>query len=140
MNNQQINNTFPTEILMDRIAILERDLVGKESVIAERDSVIIALNSSVSKLTADLNAARFLTEQLRRMIFGSKRERFESTLDSNQMALEFEPKALEIEESVKAEREQIRVSYLRQKPKKEHPGRLALPSHLPVVETIIEPS
>jgi transposase len=108
MNNQQINNTFPTEILMDRIAILERDLVGKESVIAERDSVIIALNSSVSKLTADLNAARFLTEQLRRMIFGSKRERFESTLDSNQMALEFEPKALEIEESVKAEREQIR--------------------------------
>jgi transposase len=74
------------------------------------------------------------------MIFGSKRERFESTLDSNQMALEFEPKALEIEESVKAEREQIRVSYLRQKPKKEHPGRLALPSHLPVVETIIEPS
>ncbi|HSO85598.1 MAG TPA: IS66 family transposase [Draconibacterium sp.] len=139
MDDQQKNTSFPTESLMARIAILERDLSGKESVIAERDSVIVALNSSVSKLTADLNAARFLTEQLRRMIFGSKRERFESTLDSNQMALEFEPKALEIEESVKAEREQIRVSYLRQKPKKEHPGRLALPSHLPVVEIIIEP-
>ena len=74
------------------------------------------------------------------MIFGSKRERFESVIDSHQLALEFEPKAAEIEEAVKAERELIRVAYERQKPKKEHPGRVALPSHLPVVETIIEPS
>jgi transposase len=154
MNNQQKNYSFSTQSLMARVALLENDLVVKDSVIAERDSVIaerdsviadkessiVALNSSVSKITADLNAAKFQLEQLRRMIFGSKRERFESTLDSNQLSLEFEPKALEIEESVKAERELLRVSYLRNKPKKEHPGRLALPSHLPVVETIIEPS
>jgi len=147
MNDQQKNYSFSTQSLMARVALLENNLVVKDSVIAERDSVIadkesaiVALNSSVSKITADLNAAKFQLEQLRRMIFGSKRERFESTLDSSQLSLEFEPKALEIEESVKAERELIRVSYLRQKPKKEHPGRLALPSHLPVVETIIEPS
>jgi len=48
-------------------------------------------------------------------------------------------KPSKIAEAVKLEREQIRVSYLRQKPKKEHPGRMALPSHLPVVEILIEP-
>lgn len=32
------------------------------------------------------------------------------------------------------------MAYERQKPKKEHHGRMVLPSHLPVVEIIIEPS
>ena len=126
MNDQQKSNPFSTNSLKAENAVLERTL-------AERDSVI-------AKLTSDNESYKFQIEQLRRMIFGSKRERFESVLDSQQLALEFEPKALEIEESVKAEREQIRVSYLRQKPKKEHPGRMALPSHLPVVEILIEPS
>lgn len=140
MIKQQGGNSFSTNSLMAKIAVLENGLADKNSTIAAKDSVIALLNSSVSKLTADLEAARFQNEQFRRMIFGSKRERFESPLDSNQLSLEFEPKAIEIAEAVKAERELIRVSYLRQKPKKEHPGRLALPSHLPVVETIIEPS
>ena len=125
MNDQQISNSFSTNSLKAENAVLERNL-------AERDSTIL-------KLTTDLAATKFQNEQLRRMIFGSKRERFESAIDSHQLALEFEPKALEIAEAVKLEREQIRVSYLRQKPKKEHPGRMALPSHLPVVEILIEP-
>ena len=133
MNNQQENNYFSTNSLKAEIALLKSDL-------AERDSVIATKDSAISKLTTDLEAARFQNDQLRRMIFGSKRERFESMIDSHQLALEFEPKAAEIEEAVKAERELIRVAYERQKPKKEHPGRVALPSHLPVVETIIEPS
>jgi len=126
MNNQQGSNSFSNNSLKAEIALLKSGL-------AERDSVI-------TKLTADLEAFRFQNDQLRRMIFGSKRERFESVIDSNQLALEFEPKAAEIEEAVKAEREFIRVAYERQKPKKEHPGRVALPSHLPVVEIVIEPS
>ena len=133
MNDQQKNSSFPTNSLKAENALLKSSL-------AEKDSVITSLNSSVSKLTADLEAAKFQNEQLRRMIFGSKRERFESVIGSHQLALEFEPKAVEIAEAVKLEREQIRVAYLRKKPKKEHPGRMALPSHLPVVETIIEPS
>jgi len=140
MINQQGTEPFSTEFLTERIALLESDLADKNSVILENDSTIVGLGSTISKLTADYNAAKFQIEQLRRMIFGSKRERFESAIDSHQLAFEFEPKALEIAEAVKLEREQIRVSYLRQKPKKEHPGRMALPSHLPVVETIIEPS
>lgn len=126
MNDQQKNNSFLTDSLKAKIAILENKLADKDS--------------AINKLTTDLDAARFQNEQLRRMIFGSKRERFESKIDFNQLALEFEPKAAEITEAVKTERELIRVAYERKKPKKEHHGRLALPSHLPVVETIIEPS
>ena len=126
MNDQQKSDSFSTNSLKAENAVLERNL-------AERDSVI-------AKLTSDNESYKFQIEQLQRMIFGSKRERFESAIDSHQLALEFEPKALEIAEAVKLEREQIRVSYLRQKPKKEHPGRMALPSHLPVVEILIEPS
>lgn len=133
MKNQQENNSFSTNSLEARIALLERNL-------AERDSIIATKDSAISKLTTDLDATRFQNDQLRRMIFGAKRERFVSEVDINQLSIEFEPKAVEIEEAVEAERELIRVAYERKKAKKQHPGRLALPSHLPVVETIIEPS
>lgn len=132
MDNQQKNISLSTDSLEAKIVLLENKLAYKDSVIAES-------HSTISKLTIDLDAARFQNEQLRRMIYGSKRERFESKIDSHQMSLEFEPKAAEIEEAVEAERELIRVAYERKKPKKEHHGRLALPSHLPVVETVIEP-
>jgi transposase len=126
MIKQQENETFAIKTLMAKNAILEQTLADK--------------NSTIEKLTADNEAIRFQIEQLKRMIFGSKRERFAQIIDSKQLTLEFEPKIAEIEEAVKAERELIRVSYERKKPKKEHHGRMALPSHLPVVETVIEPS
>jgi transposase len=111
-----------------------------ESSLAEKDSVILGRDTIITKLTADLELSTFQYEQLRRMIFGSKMERFISTISSEQLSLEFEPKAAEIDAVVKAERELIRVAFLRTKPKKEHQGRMALPTHLPVVETVIEPS
>jgi len=129
MKNQQET----IESLIAKNTLLERNLADANTIIIEKDS-------SISKLTIDLEAAKFQNEQLRRMIFGSKRERFVPTMDSNQLTLDFEPKTAEIEEAVKAERELIRVAYERKKTKKPHPGRLALPSHLPVVETVIEPS
>jgi transposase len=147
MINQQKNTPFSIEFLMARMAILENDLADKNvlianqtSVIANQTSVIAESETSISKLTGDLQAAMFQLEQMRRMIFGSKRERFVSIIDINQLRIEFEPLAAEIEAEVKAEREKIRVEYERKKPKKEHHGRLALPAHLPVVETIIEPT
>ena len=161
MTEQRENSTNPIDSLMARVAQLEHALATKDSVIAERNSVIAERNfaiaernsviaernsaiaakdSALSKLTADYNAVKFQLDQLRRMIFGSKKERFESPLDSNQLSLEFEPKAAEIAETVRVERELLRVEYLRKKTKKEHHGRLALPLHLPVVEIIIEPS
>ena len=147
MINPQQTGIPSTELLMARIAVLENDLAArnsaiaqKDSAIAQKESVITSLNSSLSKVTADLDAARFQAEQLRRLIFGSKRERFVPNIDINQLRIDFEPQTLQVEESVKAERELIRVAYLRKKAKKEHPGRMSLPSHLPVVETVIEPS
>ena len=133
MINQTGTDPFSTASMEARIATLEMAIVEKDSAIVEKDSAIL-------KLTTDLEAARFQNDQMRRMIFGSKRERFVQVIDINQLRLEFEPKTAEISQAVKAERELIRVEYERRKVKKEHPGRMALPSHLPVVETVIEPS
>lgn len=140
MINQQENNSFSTNSLKAEIALLQSNLADKDSLIADKDSLIEKKDSVISKLTTDLEAARFQNDQMRRMIFGSRRERFVSVIDINQLRIEFEPNASEISEVVKAERELIRVAYERRKPKKEHPGRMALPSHLPVVEIVIEPS
>jgi len=132
---------------MAKIAILEgclakknTELVKHETVIAEKETVIQEQGVAISNLKADYNAAKFELDQLRRMIYGSKRERFISTMDATQMSIEFEPKTVEIEEAVTEEREKIRVSYLRNKPKKKHPGRMKLPDNLPLEETIVEPT
>jgi transposase len=133
MENQHEKQTIHVQELLTKNALLECRLAEKDALLSEKDSAI-------SKLTSDIEAIKFQNEQMRRMIFGSKRERFISTLDVQQLSLEFEPKVAEIEEAVKSERELIRVAYERQKIKKEHPGRMTLPSHLPVVETILEPA
>ena len=146
MIKQQEKDQNLIQSLMARNALLESSLAEKITTITQRDSLIAnketlisEKESVISGLTAELEAAKFQVGQLQRMIFGSKRERFISPIDSQQLALEFEPKTAEIDEVVKSERELIRINYLRKKAKKEHPGRMALPSHLPVVETVIEP-
>ena len=140
MEGQQIPTDFTTEALSKRVAFLEAALAIKDVVISEKDVVISEKSDDLLKLSAQLEAEKFKYAQLHRMIYGSKRERFISSNFAEQLKLELEPKALEIEDAVKAERETIRISYERKKVKKAHPGRLALPSHLPVVETIIEPT
>ncbi|MDF1547247.1 MAG: transposase [Bacteroidales bacterium] len=71
---------------------------------------------------------------LKRMIFGSKSERFVAS-DDTQLSL------FDIKEEQAPEPEKTEVSYQRQKPAKEkrNPIRVALPAHLPRVEEIIEP-
>ena len=121
------------------LAIKDAAISEKDVVISEKDVVISEKSADLLKLSAELQAEKFKYAQLQRMIFGSKRERFISSTFPEQFKLDFEPKTLEIEQAVEAERETIRITYQRKKVKKAHPGRLALPSHLPVVETIIEP-
>lgn len=140
MANQQGKATLSTDLLKAQIAILEKELASKNVAIKAKEDIIIAKESTINKLTGDLNAAQFNNEQLRRMIFGSKRERFVSNMDINQLSIDFEPQTAEIEESIKAELETIRVEYQRKRTKKKHQGRLALPDHLPVVEKVIEPN
>lgn len=117
----------------------ESEIAKKESEISQKVSEIAKSTSSIVKLTADVEYLQFLNDQLRRLIFGSKRERFipEAKIEGNQLSL-FEAEA--IEKAVLEEQEKIRVEYERKKKVKEHPGRLALPSHLPVKEIILEPT
>lgn len=132
MTNQQKQQEKTIELLMAKNAINEKSLADKDAIISKYGEII-------AKLTLDIEAIKFQNEQLLRLIYGSKRERFVPTIDSQQLTLEFEPKVVEVEEAVKAERELIRLEFERKKPSKEHQGRMALPSHLLVVETIIEP-
>ena len=121
------------------LAIKDAVISEKDAVISEKDVAISDKSAELLKLSAELAAEKFKYAQLQRMIYGSKRERFISSTIPEQLKFEFEPKALEIEQAVEAERETIRIEYERKKAKKKHPGRWALPSHLPVVETIVEP-
>ena len=71
--------------------------------------------------------------ELRRMIFGAKRERF-IAVDSNQTAL------FDIPSGQPKPEEKEQISYTRNKPvSKKQPLRLELASHLPRKEEIIEP-
>jgi len=144
---------FNPEALAQRVAFLEAAIHEKDAIISQQTSIISENTSlisektslisekvdAISRLSAELQAERFKYAQLQRMIFGSKRERFVSSCLPGQMVFEFEPKTIEIEQAVAQERESIRIAYERKKIKKAHPGRLALPDHLPVVETILEP-
>jgi transposase len=140
MEALQKTEDLTPESLAQRVAFLEAAILEKDAVISDQTTIISEKTDANSRLSAELQAERFKYAQLQRLIFGSKRERFVLASIPEQLKLEFEPKALEIEQAVLAERETIRVAYERKKAKKEHPGRMALPSHLPVVETIIEPT
>jgi transposase len=128
---QKATDLTPEE-LVQRVAFLE-------AIIAENTSIISEKEDNISRLSAELQSERFKYAQLQRMIFGSKRERFVSSSLPGQMIIEFEPKTIEIEQAVAEERENIRIAYERKKNKKAHPGRLALPDHLPVIEITLEP-
>ncbi len=95
----------------------------------KREEEVEILESKVSEL-------QFQIGQLRRLAYGSKRERFiPNKEDGNQLVLPFgaEPES-------EPEKEQEAATYMRKKSKrKNHPGRLELPKHLPVEETTLEP-
>ncbi len=74
-------------------------------------------------------------DQLRKLIFGQKHERFIPDSNINQLSL-FASDAPTIDSAAIAEKQHI--EYDRKAPKK-HPGRTELPEHLPVKEVVIEP-
>lgn len=71
--------------------------------------------------------------ELQKLIFGSKRERFISDISADQLSL-FNQEEVEKDNPVV---EKEKISY--ERAKKKHPGRQALPDHLPVQEIVIEP-
>jgi transposase len=93
------------------------------------------LEVTIDKMQAQISQMQFQIDQMNRLLYGAKRERFISNADENQLSLPFN-----VPQEETPEKEKEVISYVREKNKrKEHPGRLALPSHLPVEEIILEP-
>ncbi|MGB3080841.1 MAG: IS66 family transposase [Saprospiraceae bacterium] len=89
-----------------------------------------------NELKIEVNLLRQELNQLKQMIFGSKRERFIAEINSNQLSLFVTEEQTNVSDSGE---EKQHIEYDRQSPKK-HPGRTELPEHLPVEEVIIEPN
>ena len=147
MQNEQ--NITP-EFVEEKLFLLE-NLAQKESVnsaliteiiqlTAEKTKLLLEANelaSKVDEMNSTIEDLKFQIAQLKRMFFGAKRERFESNEHPDQLTIPFEFNDEKTEAVIEADKQQI--SYERSKPAKPHPGRLNLPSHLPVNEIIIEP-
>lgn len=100
------------------------------------DTMILVSKKEYERLQYNVTHLSNQLADLKRMIFGSKSERFVPVAD-NQLSL-FENLESKVEVQ---EQEKIEVNYSRNKPNKEkkHPVRNVLPSHLPRVEETIEP-
>ena len=87
----------------------------------------LSLQDEVNYLTHQL-------AELKKLIFGSKRERFISSVDPGQTTLFDLPEAEPVEET------QEEITYIRKKSEgKKQPLRTELPAHLPRKEEVIEP-
>lgn len=86
------------------------------------------------ELKQELALLRQELSQLKKMIFGSKREQFIAEANSNQLSI-FDPEVESLDMSEKAKQH---LEFDRKVARK-HPGRTELPEHLPVEEVVIEP-
>ena len=112
-------------ILKNEAVIAEKEaaIADKEAAIADKDAVISEREKTINKLDGDVAYLKFQNEQMRRLIFGSKRERFVPQIHPDQLTINFEPQVAEIEAAVLEERKKIRVEYERKASKKQHPGK-----------------
>jgi len=96
----------------------------------------VVSKAEYDKLLQEFQTLKFQLSELQRMIFGSKSERFISTIDG-QIDL-FTGTSL----SEQAKQEKQKISYTRTvgTKNKQKPIRTEIPSHLPRIEEIIEPT
>ena len=93
----------------------------------------------LSKANQENDYLKFQIEQFKRAMYGSKQERFIVSENPEQLSIPFEVDEQKVTEAVEVVVEEI--TYERTKAgSKNHPGRLALPSHLLVNEIILEPT
>ena len=114
----------------EEIQVKEQEI---QVITQEKESLLKKIQDMLEKFSS----MKFELAQLKRLIFGSKRERFVSDAEDAQMSLPFDIETSSQEETVKPATEEV-SSHQRRK-RKNHPGRLSLPDHLPVEEIIIEP-
>ena len=111
-------------------------LLAQNSRLKEQDSELQKQDSQLQQQKLEIQEQKYLIAQLRRMLFGSKRERFEK-IDSAQGVIPFEEYAPWEQKQDQTPVKEV-ITYEREKPKR-HQGRNKLPENLPVVEHIIEP-
>ncbi len=145
---QEISNIS----LAEQTVLLTKNLAEKDAEISKLTTSIANLTATNINLTATVETVtkkhdtlqltveqlKFQIAQLQRMLHGAKRERFESAEHPSQLALQFDIDDEKLEVAIEADKQSI--TYERKKAVKPHPGRMELPSHLPVIETIIEPT
>lgn len=123
-------------------------LIKKTSFFSEKNELLtiktkdvtlqkVILEAHYKELETKYGYSQFQLEQLRRMIFGTKRERFIMANNPFQMQLPFE--ALK-EIAQEEEQATVNITYQRKKAKKRTIGSLNLPSHLPVEIINLEPN
>ncbi len=89
------------------------------------------------KTQTEVTRLKFIINQLNRMLFGSKSERFEGDEHAGQLNLPFEELEAANENSTDSPVKET-ITYTREK-NKNHKGRNQLPDDLPVHEIVIEP-
>jgi transposase len=104
-----------------------------QTISEENNKLLKRIKDMLEKFTS----MKFELSQLKRLVYGSKRERFVSGGEDAQMSLPFDTDTPSQDENSQPVTE--RVSSFERKKRKRHPGRLTLPDHLPVEEIIIEP-
>ncbi|SDA97503.1 Transposase [Algoriphagus alkaliphilus] len=97
------------------------------ALLGEREKELESKDQRIEKLEG-------LVAKFQKMLFGQKRERFESP---DQLSLPFETPA-EVQQVLQEELTQ-KVEYVRRKSGTSHPGRTKLPEHLPVEEIELFP-
>ncbi len=129
-NNKHIQSKKITELedqirALQEFVSLQNDVIAqKDEAIARNDRLISEKDRTINNLDADNLQLKHQLEQLKRMLFGSKSERFIPQMYAEQLTLDLFPKPEEIEEEVDKENEKIRVEYERKKAVKKHPGRM----------------
>jgi transposase len=100
----------------------------------------VSKDEKIAELTHELKVSKqeisYLRQELatlKKLIFGTKSERYKSQGDDDQLHLFVDEQS----EEIKNEPEKESITYIRKKQK--HSGRNKLPDHLPVEEIVIEP-
>jgi len=113
--------------------------VSKDQIIASLVSEKEQLHANNVSLSADNVDLKRELSQLKRLIWGTKSERYLSEKESDEQLNLFGQPAESSEELESKSTCGESITYTRSKPKKKHPGRHPLPAHLPVQEVVIEP-
>ncbi len=120
----------------DRTAWYKKAIKDFEEKVRTIEQEKQSLLRKIQDILEKFSSVKFELSQLKRLVFGSKRERFVSSHDNGQMSLPFEVVAPPVATEPPTEK----ISFTRRKANREnHHGRLPLPDHLPVEEIIIEP-